>query len=87
MLESGKRGFTNFLLKQGLKPLVAGADGKYYEQDQWYQSKTFRVPGGQSNLLVEDNQTKAYDMADPTMKKKMEIAAWGRFLNRIDLQG
>lgn len=76
-LESGSRGLTNFLIKQGLKPLVAGADGKYYEQDQWPQSGTFRVPG-QPNLLIADNQTTNYELATQNDQKQIEKNTWGK---------
>ena len=76
-LESGKAGFTAFLLAHGLKALVAGANGKVYESEQWIRSGTFRVPG-QPNLIVADNQTTAYERADLHKKKILEIAAWGQ---------
>jgi len=75
-LESGKRGFTNFLRQQGLKTVVAGVDDKFYEPEQWPQSGTFRVPG-QPNLLVADNQTTWYDQARPEEKKRLEKNTWG----------
>ena len=76
-IESGKTGFTTFLQRRGLKVLVAGANGETYEPEQWIQSRTFRVPG-QPNLLVADNQTKAYDMADQLLKRNLEKSAWGQ---------
>lgn len=76
-LESGKTGFTSFLLARGLKALVANANSEIYAPDQWIRSGTFRVPG-QPNLLVADNQTIAYDMADQRIKRILEKAAWGQ---------
>ena len=76
ILESGRTGFSVFLADRGLKAVVAGADGRYYEPSQWIKSQTFRVPG-QPNLLVADNQTIAYDRADLRLKRGMERAAWG----------
>src|SRR3989338_8808258 len=35
ILESGGRSFTAFLISRGLKPLVTGSDGQYYEPLQW----------------------------------------------------
>jgi hypothetical protein len=77
MLESGRTGLSFFLKNLGLKILVAGADGKVYEPDQWVKSKTFRIPK-QENLLVEDNQTIRYEIADTKDKKILETAAWGQ---------
>ena len=31
-----------------------------------------------SNLLIEDNQTIAYDNASKPLRKRLELAAWGR---------
>lgn len=77
LLESGRDGFTAFLMDRGLKPLVTGANGKYYTLDQWINSGTFRVPG-QPNLLIEDNQTRAYDTVNKNYKKRLEMRAWGK---------
>lgn len=77
ILESGKAGFTKFLIGKGLTPLVVGVDGLCYEPKDWINSNSFRVPG-QSNLLIADNQTIAYDDANKNRKEILEIAAWGR---------
>lgn len=77
MLESGRTGFAAYLANRGLKALVTGADGKVYGPEQWINSGTFRVPG-QHNLLVADNQTAAYDMADQHLKRILERFAWGQ---------
>ena len=82
ILESGRKGFSMFLSKRGLKIMVAGADGKIYGPDQWINSRTFRSTE-QSNLLVADNQTMFYDKADRWMKYGLEKAAWGRALVKI----
>lgn len=75
-LESGRNGLTAFVRRRALMALVAGADGKFYEPEQWVNSRTFRVPEP-SNLLVEDRQTTTYDQADVKMKRVLETAAWG----------
>lgn len=77
ILESGRAGFTRFLIGQGLAPMVAGLDGLCYESKQWGSSSTFRVPG-QSNLLVADNQTVFYDEANKSLRRRLEFAAWGK---------
>jgi hypothetical protein len=77
MLESGRKGLTAFVKDLGLKTLVAGADGKVYEPDQWINSRTFRFPGS-LNLLVEDRQTITYEMSDIKNKRALEMAAWGK---------
>ncbi len=77
VLESGRTGFSAYLASHDMKFLVAGANGNVYGPEQWINSQTFRVPG-QANLLVADNQTKAYDMANRYMKSVLERFAWGR---------
>lgn len=77
VLESGRSGFSAYLARHDMELLVAGADGKVYGPEQWINSGTFRVPG-QTNVLVADNQTIAYDMADQHMKRVLERFAWGR---------
>lgn len=79
-LESGRAGFTAFLQSRGLKTLVTGADGRVYRTKQWVDSGTFRVPG-QPNLLVADNQTTAYEVADQRSKNVFEKFAWGQAFN------
>jgi hypothetical protein len=77
MFESGKKGFTAFLRDYGLKPLVVGANGRYYAPQNWIESGTFRVPG-QPNILIEDNQTRAYTMANQNDKRRLEKLTWGK---------
>jgi SAM-dependent methyltransferase len=82
-LESGKRGLTAFLRSKGFQVLVRGADAKTFGPEDWNASETFRMPG-QRNLLIGDNQTLTYDMADPPLKQKLEQAAWGHAFSQED---
>lgn len=75
-LESGEIGFTRYLINRGLTPLVVGLNGKNYPPEQWMSSGTFRVPH-QPNLLISDNQTSAYNWASQSLKRRLELAAWG----------
>ncbi len=76
-LECGHTGFSRFLAAQGLRTLVAGADGQSYGRDQWPDSRTYCVPD-HSNLLVSDNRTRAYDQAAPFSRRAIERATWGK---------
>lgn len=76
-LESSRRGLTRYLASHGLGVVVAGADGRSYPPDRWVESATFRVPG-QPNLLIEDNQTDFYTLADRFRRRRLERASWGR---------
>lgn len=76
LLESGKRSMTRQLLAMNLRALVVGRDGEAYEADQWPQSRTFRS-GQQENVLIADNQTRAYAEADPQTRAALARNAWG----------
>jgi hypothetical protein len=74
--ENGKSSMTKQILNMGLKILVIGRDGKGYEKEEWYKSETFRQ-GNQSNLLIADNQTTIYSVADPETKRILSQRTWG----------
>jgi hypothetical protein len=74
--ESGENSLTRQILRQGLKPLVIGRDGRAYEKEAWYESGTFRS-GDQRNLLVADNRTNHYLQADPDTQRMLAVFAWG----------
>lgn len=76
-LESGREGLARFLTARGLSLVLAAADGVHRTSDAWIDAHTFRIPG-QDNLLVSDNQTRAYDAAGRHEKRIMELSAWGR---------
>lgn len=75
-LESGFRGLTRWLASSELEVIVAGIGGGCFKTNDWANSETFRYPG-HTNLLVSDNQTRAYDGADSNLKWIMEMSAWG----------
>ncbi len=78
-LESGRRGFSQFLHRRGLELVIAGADGRIYRSPSWRASGTFRIPG-HPNLLIHDNQTRGFDSADRATQNALHRAAWGRDL-------
>jgi hypothetical protein len=75
--ESGKNNLTRQIQQKGLRALVVGRDGKAYEQENWFESETYKS-GEQSNLLVADNRTEQYAVADTDGRKVMTKTAWGR---------
>jgi hypothetical protein len=75
-LESGRRGITARLEAIGLRALVAGRDGRAFEPSEWAASGTF-WQGNQENLLVEDNQTRAYIQGDEAVRRVLSGYAWG----------
>ena len=79
-LESGLYSLTSFFQKKGLQVVVVGKDGKAYLPENWMSSQTFRVPE-QNNLLISDNQTNNYQVAELPLKRRLEWAAWGRLFS------
>jgi hypothetical protein len=75
-VESGRRGITARLRAMGLRVLVAGRDGHSYDTAEWPASRTF-WQGSQENLLVEDNQTRAYQQGDSEVRRVLSGYAWG----------
>lgn len=79
LFESGPRSMTRKVLERGLEVLVVGRNGRGYAPRWWPSSGTFRQ-GAQGNLLVADNQTRAYDAM--TWEEKLEFSqrAWGAYI-------
>jgi hypothetical protein len=75
-LESGRRGITARLTAMGLRVLVVGRDGRAYDKSEWPDSRTF-WQCSQENLLVEDNQTRAYMKGDAQTRRVLSAYAWG----------
>ena len=74
--ESGKRSITRQIMKSGKTALVIGKDGKAYEKEDWWKSDTF-WRGDQENLLISDNQTRAYAGSELRKKIHLSQSAWG----------
>lgn len=77
MFESGRESLTNQILRYGLRPVMVGRDGTGYEKEHWHLANTFRQ-GRQENLLVADNQTDLYAMADVGGRAELSRLAWGK---------
>ncbi len=76
LLESGRRSITRQIQRMGLQVLVAGADGGAYAPQDWARSHTF-WQGAQENLIVADNQTRAYEHGDEELRRAFSGHAWG----------
>jgi hypothetical protein len=76
-LESGFESVTRQVRERGLRAVVVGRDAEAYDEDSWYESRTFRS-GEQENLLVEDNRTRQFAEADPETRRMLARRAWGR---------
>lgn len=75
--ESGIDSMTRQVMGAGLKPLIAGRDGRAYEPQDWPQARTFWI-GEQENLLVSDNQTRAYETGTSAFRERLAFFAWRR---------
>lgn len=74
--EHGRRSMTAQVTSLGLAALVVGRDGAAYLSDGWMASRTYRS-GDQENLLVADNQTRAYADGDAATRRDLTWLAWG----------
>jgi hypothetical protein len=76
LFESGPDGLTAQLLRQGKKVVVVGRDGTGYDIAEWPRSRTFRL-GDQANLLIHDNQTRAFAALPRGGRAAFTAMAWG----------
>lgn len=74
--ESGRHSLTRQVRSRGLDVLVVGRNGQGYSPETWPTSGTFRQ-GGQTNLLVADNQTERYARASREERQWLARMAWG----------
>lgn len=73
--ESGYRSLTRQLEALGLRSLIAGRDGAVYEWRSWDEANTFWT-GDQANLIVADNQTRAFERGDEYLRRRLSFHAW-----------
>lgn len=78
LLESGRDGVTQQVMRLGLRPLLVDRSGEKFEKERWHLANTFRQ-SRQEDLLVEDNQTEAYVRADLEQRIRLSRTAWGEY--------
>jgi hypothetical protein len=76
VVEGGHRSLTRQIEELGLRALLVGADGLTYDVPDWASSGVF-WQRGQENVLLEDNQTRAYRDADIDLRRYYATFAWG----------
>lgn len=76
LFESGPQGMTRRILARGAQVLIVGRNGRGYPPRWWPLSDTFRQ-GTQGNLLVADNQTRAFAAMKWTEKRQASLRTWG----------
>jgi glycosyltransferase involved in cell wall biosynthesis len=76
LFECGKNSMTNFFLSKGKDVYIVGKDGASFAVNTWASSGCFRS-GAQSNLLVTDNQTRAFNGMSALVKEAHRVMTWG----------
>jgi hypothetical protein len=76
LIESGSVSLTRRVFAQGLGVQIVGRNGRGYPPPWWPSSDTFHQ-GCQSNLLIGDNQTRAYIAATWNEKRTLVENTWG----------
>lgn len=75
--EGGRAGLSAQLRAAGQRVVVVGRGGAIHERDAWDRSDTF-WQDDQQQLLVHDNQTRAYAAADLPTRRVLSAFAWGQ---------
>ena len=83
LFECGKNSMTSFFLSSGKEVYIVGKDGSSFEVNAWASSGCFRS-GSQSNLLVTDNQTHAFNNMSSLVKEAHKVMTWGNALDGAD---
>ena len=78
--ESGKDSLTAQLRRKGLVPIVVGRDGRGFGIADWPNSGTFRL-GDQANLLLTDNQSRAFTAMSLRVRATHVYMTWGDYLD------
>jgi hypothetical protein len=74
--EHGSNSVTQQVVSCGLTAAIVGANGRTYAPEWWIGSRTFRQ-GDQANLLVADNQTRAWDAMTWPERRLLYEGTWG----------
>ncbi|MEH2487041.1 hypothetical protein [Bradyrhizobium sp. AZCC 2230] len=76
LYEFGPDSLTRQMLRKGKQAIVVGRDGKGYDVGDWPRSRTFRLED-QANLLIHDNQTRAFDRMTKQERNAFASITWG----------
>ena len=75
---SSADGLTALLRRKGLAAIVVDRDGRGYDVNDWCRSGTFRM-GDQHNLLLTDNQTRAFAAMSSGHRATLTRMTWGDY--------
>ncbi len=73
--ESGRQSMTKQIVARGLKPVVVGSNGRFYDISEWKSSSTFWI-NEQANLIAADNRTRQYANATEEGRARFQDFAW-----------
>lgn len=76
LFEAGPASMTCQIVNRGLVPVVVDRFGATWGVEDWPRSLTFRS-GRQEGLLVSDNRTYHYDVANLAKRRRLAIRNWG----------
>lgn len=79
LFESGPMSITRQIKSNGLEALLVGRNGRGYATQWWPTSSTFRQ-GNQFNLLIADNQTRAFSSLPWNEKREVMKRTWGKVI-------
>lgn len=80
IIESGKRGLTNYFLKKGFGIFIVNSDSKKFKLNLTFKSQTF-CTNNQNKLLISDKHSRLFNDYNFIEKKKMMKRVWGHFVN------
>lgn len=75
--ENGRRSLTRQIETMGLQAITVGRNGVGYTRETCPQANIYWQEE-QPNLLVADNQTERYRLANPHQRAALSSLAWGR---------
>lgn len=84
--ESGKDGLTSQVMRMGLSTLVIDKYGNSFKKEHWFESETFWIKD-QKNLLVSDNQTRAFTEGSLELRARLSFFAWRRRPDGLGVKG
>jgi hypothetical protein len=74
--ESGPDSLPAQVIRSGRRLALVDRNGVVYDHDRWTASRTFRL-GNQANIMLADNQTRAFDRFSPPERAVHVMMSWG----------
>lgn len=79
-LEHCSNSLSNYILKKGYRISVVNADGEVFSLAEWDKSRTYATPDADKPILT-DKWARKYYTADETLKLKIEMVNWGKYIS------